>query len=86
MTKKRDIAGKSWWIAVAAAMLLTGLTANAPAQRDRGVNQPGAVGNAGGGRDAGFNQPGRAGNNGAVGGRPARPAPSPTLDSTSPAG
>ena len=39
------------------------LTPNVGAQRDRGINQPGAAGNRGG-RDPGLNQPGAAGNRG----------------------
>ena len=52
------------WCAVTVAALLAVSTANVRAQRDRGVNQPGAVGNRGG-RDPGVNQPGAVGNRGA---------------------
>ena len=58
---KRGVAGIRWWmVAVTMAFLLVGSTPNVQAQRDRGVNQPGAAGN--GGRDPGVNQPGAVGN------------------------
>lgn len=67
MNPKRGVAGIRWWmLAVAMAFLLAGLTPIARAQRDRGVNQPGAAGNSG--RDPGLNQPGAAGNRGCAGG------------------
>ena len=51
-----------WWmVAVTTAALLAGWTLNVQAQRDRGVNQPGAAGNRGG-ADPGLNQPGAVGN------------------------
>ncbi len=47
MNTKRSVAGIKWWLAVVTmAFLLAGLTVNLQA-RDRGVNQPGAVGNHG---------------------------------------
>ena len=53
--------------AIVAAMLIA---AWAPmvvdAQRDRGLNQPGATGNRAGVRDPGVNQPGAVGNRGGV--------------------
>ena len=63
MNTKRSMARTRWWmVAVTTAFLLAGSTPNLQAQRDRGFNQPGAVGNRGG--DPGFNQPGAAGNRG----------------------
>ena len=64
MNTKRGVANIRWWI-VASVMtfLLAGLMPNVLAQRDRGINQPGAAGNRGG-RDPGVNQPGAAGNRG----------------------
>ena len=45
MTKKHGVSGLIWWTAtVALAVVVAGLTASAPAQRDRGVNQAGAAG------------------------------------------
>lgn len=69
MNTKRSIAGIRWWIvAVTMAFFLVGSTPNVQAQRDRGFNQPGAVGNRGG--DPGVNQPGAVGNHpGAAGNR-----------------
>jgi hypothetical protein len=62
MNTKRGVAGIRWWmVAVTMAFHLAGLTQNVQAQRDPGVNQPGAAGNRGG-RDPGVNQPGAAGN------------------------
>ena len=61
MNRKRCLTVIVWCaVAVATAGLLTVSTLNVRAQRDRGVNQPGAVGNRGG-RDPGVNQPGAAG-------------------------
>ena len=57
------------WIATFAAVATWGI-AGVEAQRDRGVNQPGAAGNRGG-VDPGINQPGAAGN------RVAPPSPPP---------
>jgi hypothetical protein len=73
MSPKRGVAGIRWWmLVVAMVFLLAGLTPPVQAGRDRGVNQPGAVGNRGcaGGsarqtrsvHDPGVNQPGRTGN------------------------
>ena len=50
------------WIGTLAAVATWGI-AGVEAQRDRGVNQPGAAGNRGG-ADPGVNQPGAAGNRG----------------------
>ena len=54
------------WIGTLVAVATWGI-AGVGAQRDRGVNQPGAVGNRGG-VDPGVNQPGAAGNRGAPAG------------------
>lgn len=64
MNTKRSVTSIRWWVAgCTLAFLLTGLTPSVLSQRDRGVNQPGAVGNRGTvGRDPGVNQPGAAGN------------------------
>jgi hypothetical protein len=63
MNTKRSFAGIRWWVAGGTmAFLLAGSTPSVLSQRDRGFNQPGAVGN--GGRDPGVNQPGAAGNRG----------------------
>ena len=71
MDTSRGVSGmRLWVVAVATAALLTGSPANVEAQRDRGVNQPGAAGNRGAG-DPGVNQPGAAGN-GAAGAGSAR--------------
>ena len=50
--------------ALLATLLATWTPAVVEAQRDRGVNQPGAAGNRGG-ADPGVNQPGAVGNRGA---------------------
>jgi hypothetical protein len=72
MNTKRGIAGiRCFAVAVATAVLLAISTPNVQAQRDRGVNQPGAAGNRGG-RDPGINQPGAVGNVGAGAGASAR--------------
>jgi hypothetical protein len=61
MNTKRSVATLRWWIAaVTMAIVLAGSTPSVQAQRDPGLNQPGAVGNVG--RDPGINQPGAAGN------------------------
>jgi hypothetical protein len=52
------------WIGTLAAIATWGI-AGVDAQRDRGVNQPGAAGNRGR-VDPGINQPGAAGNRGGV--------------------
>jgi len=78
MTTKH--AGIRWAVAVTVAAFLSGSAPGLPAQRDRGVNQPGAAGNRGAdpglnqpgaaghvGRDPGVNQPGAAGNRGSAG-------------------
>jgi hypothetical protein len=54
--------GRRIAMAVTMTILLAGLMPNARAQRDPGINQPGARGNVG--RDPGINQPGVAGNRG----------------------
>jgi hypothetical protein len=59
-----------WIAAVVAAAVLAGAAPPAQAQRDRGVNQPGAAGNRGV-HDPGINQPGAVGN-GAAGAGSAR--------------
>ena len=59
------------WIAMLAAVATWGI-AGVDAQRDRGVNQPGAAGNRG--ADPGVNQPGAAGNRGGVAVAAATPA------------
>ena len=58
----KRVQGIGWVVAVATVALLTVGVANVQAQRDRGVNQPGAAGNRGGARDPGLNQPGATGN------------------------
>ena len=64
MNTKRSVAGVRWWsVAATLAFLLAGSTSGVLSQRDRGFNQPGAVGNKGG-RDPGVNQPGAVGNYG----------------------
>jgi hypothetical protein len=61
MNSKRGVASIRWWmVAVTMVFLLAGSTPNVQAQRDPGLNQPGAAGNVG--RDPGLNQPGAAGN------------------------
>jgi hypothetical protein len=61
MNSKRGVASIRWWmVAVTMVLLLAGSTPNVQAQRDPGLNQPGAAGNVG--RDPGLNQPGAAGN------------------------
>ena len=66
MNTRRGFTGILWCaVPVTTAALLAVSPVNLQAQRDRGVNQPGAVGNRG--RDPGFNQPGAIGNVG-VGG------------------
>ena len=60
------------WIGTLAAVAMWGI-AGVEAQRDRGVNQPGAAGNRGG-VDPGINQPGAAGNRGGVAVAAATPA------------
>ena len=80
MNRRRGASIRSWTAAGLMAFLVAGSMPNVWAQRDRGVNQPGAAGNRGGdpgvnqpgvagnaGRDPGLNQPGAAGNRG-VGG------------------
>lgn len=70
---------RGWALLVAIAALLTFSASSLEAQRDRGINQPGAAGNRGAdpglnqpgvagnvGRDPGFNQPGAVGNRGAT--------------------
>ena len=59
---KRTTAQIRGTIAALAAVAMWGI-AGVEAQRDRGVNQPGAAGNRGG-ADPGVNQPGAAGNRG----------------------
>ena len=84
MNTKRVVSIR-WWMVAGLAFLLAGSMPNVLAQRDRGVNQPGAAGNRGRdpgvnqpgavgnvGRDPGVNQPGRAGNRGAGFGGSAR--------------
>jgi hypothetical protein len=62
-TKQMATRTAAWIAALAAVGVLA--TPAAEAQRDRGVNQPGAVGNRGSvGVDPGINQPGAAGNRG----------------------
>lgn len=61
MTKPGVVSIRWWMVAGLMALLLAGSTPSMRAQRDRGINQPGAVGNHGG-RDPGVNQPGAAGN------------------------
>ena len=61
---KRRATNIAAWIATLAAVATWGI-AGVEAQRDRGVNQPGAAGNRGG-VDPGINQPGAAGNRGGV--------------------
>ena len=64
MKTKCGVANIRLWLVVGLmAFLLASLMPNALAQRDRGINQPGAAGNRGG-RDPGVNQPGAAGNRG----------------------
>ena len=64
MNTKRGVANIRWWMMLGLmAFVLVSLVPNVRAQRDRGVNQPGAAGNRGG-RDPGINQPGAAGNRG----------------------
>jgi hypothetical protein len=61
MNTKRGVAKPRWWMAaVAMAVFLAGSTPSVQAQRDPGLNQPGAAGNVG--RDPGINQPGAVGN------------------------
>ena len=61
VTTQRSVACIRWWmVALTIVFLLACMTPNLQAQRDRGVNQPGAAGNRG--RDPGINQPGAAGN------------------------
>ena len=72
MNTKRGLASiRLGMVAGLMAFLLAGSMPNVWAQRDRGVNQPGAAGNRGVGGsarqtrvvgDPGLNQPGRAGN------------------------
>ena len=57
MKKQSD---RKYAVAVTTIALLAGSAAGLLAQRDPGLNQPGAAGN----RDPGFNQPGAAGNRG----------------------
>lgn len=65
MNTKRVVSIRWWIVASVIAILLAGSTPpTLMAQRDRGINQPGAAGNRGGGRDPGINQPGAAGNRG----------------------
>ena len=88
---KRTATNIAVWIATLAAVATWGI-AGLEAQRDRGVNQPGAAGNRGG-VDPGINQPGAAGNRGGVAvppplplvtvGRRGRSAPSAIPGSTS---
>lgn len=59
---KRTAPNVTVWITTLAAVATWGI-ASVNAQRDRGVNQPGAAGNRGG-VDPGVNQPGAAGNRG----------------------
>mgnify|MGYP003545165365 CR=1 FL=1 len=66
MNTKRVVSIRWWIVAGLIAFLLAGSPPNLRAQRDRGINQPGAAGNRGG-RDPGVNQPGAVGNRG-VGG------------------
>ena len=62
MNTKREVTNVRWLMVLGLmAFLLASLVPNVRAQRDRGVNQPGAAGNRGG-RDPGVNQPGAAGN------------------------
>ena len=64
MNTKRGVAKIRLWMVVGLmAFLLANLMPTVRAQRDRGINQPGAAGNRGG-RDPGVNQPGAAGNRG----------------------
>ena len=64
MNSKRGVANtRSWMVVGLMAFLLASVMPNVRAQRDRGVNQPGAAGNRGR-RDPGVNQPGAAGNRG----------------------
>lgn len=70
MNTKRVVSIRWWMVAGLMAFLLAGSTPSMWAQRDRGINQPGAVGNKG--RDPGVNQPGAAGNRGAGFGGSAR--------------
>ena len=61
MIAHHSVASIRWWMAATLiALPLAGLMPNLQAQRDRGVNQPGAAGNRS--RDPGFNQPGAVGN------------------------
>ena len=77
MRARQGTTGIRWTLLVATAAFLAGAAANVQAQRDRGVNQPGAAGNTGVGGaagvggsarqtravgDPGVNQPGAAGN------------------------
>jgi hypothetical protein len=57
--------GSKWIAAVIIGVMVVSLPCMLLA-RDRGINQPGAVGNAGG-VDPGLNQPGAAGNVGGAG-------------------
>ena len=62
MNTKCGVANPRMWIVVGLmTVLLACLMPNVRAQRDRGVNQPGAAGNRGR-RDPGVNQPGAVGN------------------------
>ena len=60
MTKPGLVSIRWWMVAGLIAFLLAGSTPSMRAQRDRGINQPGAAGNRG--RDPGVNQPGAVGN------------------------
>ena len=62
MNTKRVVSIRWWMVAGLSLFLLAGSLPNVLAQRDRGINQPGAAGNRGGTRDPGVNQPGAAGN------------------------
>jgi hypothetical protein len=63
MNTKSGVRIGLWMVAAGVmAFFLASATPYARAQRDRGVNQPGAAGNHG--RDPGLNQPGAAGNHG----------------------
>jgi hypothetical protein len=77
MNAKRRSRKSAWIATLAVTLFVTGAPPAAEAQRDRGFNQPGAVGNRPGATpagyggsarqvravgDPGFNQPGAAGN------------------------
>ena len=47
MNTKRVVSIRWWMVAGLIAFLLAGSTPNLRAQRDRGINQPGAAGNRG---------------------------------------